>query len=220
MSKINVADLISDRPVLANFFDYEAYLRGDLELGLLENRRGDRIVAIPETLIKALYQGLSKETGQAARLVMINCGKWWGKSFYNRFQQSLQEFYGIPLSEMDMLTFVRSLKEYWITHGWGKLEFDPEYRDRGLIIIRTYNSPYSRPLPGEPRPSCFLETGILSAFFSRLAGRELMAVQTTCESLGADCNRFILGIPERLKPVEDWVLSGMTHDAIVQKLAL
>jgi hypothetical protein len=41
-----------------------------------------------------------------------------------------------------------------------------------------------------------------------LVGRELVAVQTTCESLGADCNHFILGIPERLKPVDDWVLEG------------
>ncbi len=220
MSKINVADLITDKPLIANFFDYEAYVRGDLELGLLENRRGDRLISIPDTLINALYQGLSKETGQAARLVMINCGKWWGKSFYNRFQQSLQDFYGIPLSEMDMLTFVRSLKEYWITHGWGQLEFDPEYRDRGLIVIKTYNSAYSRSLPGEQRPSCFLEVGILTSFFSRLVGRELVAVQTTCESLGADCNHFIIGIPERLGKVEQWVLDGMSHDAIMQKLVL
>ncbi|MFN3927481.1 MAG: V4R domain-containing protein [Pseudanabaenaceae cyanobacterium] len=220
MGKINVAELIKDRPLIANFFEYDAYVRGDLELGLLENRRGDRLIAIPDTLINALYEGLSKETGQAARLVMINCGKWWGKSFYNRFQQSLQDFYGITLQEMDMLTFVECLKEYWRTHGWGILEFDPEYRDRGLIVIRTYHSAFSRSLPGEQRPSCFLETGILTSFFSKLVGRDLLAVQTTCESLGADCNRFIIGIPERLAKVDDMVLQGMSHDGIVQSLCL
>jgi predicted hydrocarbon binding protein len=220
MTKIKVADLINDRPLVANFFEYDAYVRGDLELGLLENRRGDRLIAIPETLINALYQGLKKETGQAARLVMINCGKWWGKSFYNRFQQSLQDYYGIPLSEMDMLTFIECLKEYWRTHGWGRLEFDPQHRDRGLLIIKTYQSAYSRTLPGEQRPSCFLEAGILTSFFSKLVGRELLAVQTTCESLGAECNHFILGIPERLAPVEDLVLNGTSHEAILQQLCL
>jgi hypothetical protein len=58
---------------------------------------------------------------------------------------------------MDMLTFVQCFKEFWRTHGWGKLEFDPQYRDRGLIIIKTSNSAFSRSLPGEQRPSCFLE---------------------------------------------------------------
>jgi predicted hydrocarbon binding protein len=220
MAKINVAELVASKPLVANFFEYEAYVRGDLEMGLLENRRGDRLIAIPETLIKALYEGLRKETGQAARLVLVNCGKWWGKSFYQRFHQSLQDYYGIPLSEMDMLTFVQCLKEFWRTHGWGKLEFDPQYRDRGLIIIKTSNSAFSRSLPGEQRPSCFLETGILTSFFTMLVGRELVAVQTTCESLGADCNHFILGIPERLKPVDDWVLEGMSHEEVIQKLCL
>jgi predicted hydrocarbon binding protein len=80
-----VAELVASKPLVANFFEYEAYVRGDLEMGLLENRRGDRLIAIPETLIKALYEGLRKETGQAARLVLVNCGKWWGKVFINGF---------------------------------------------------------------------------------------------------------------------------------------
>jgi len=96
MSKLNVLDLISDKPLIANFLDSEAYVRGDLELGLSENRRGDRLISIPDTMINALYQGLSKETGQAARLVMINCGKWWGKSFYYRFQQAYRTSMAFP----------------------------------------------------------------------------------------------------------------------------
>jgi len=60
---ISVADLIKENRVPSNFFDYNSYVKGDLEIGLLENRRGDRLIAVPDTLISSLYVGLAKETG-------------------------------------------------------------------------------------------------------------------------------------------------------------
>jgi uncharacterized protein len=215
---ISVADLLKDNRVPGNYFDYGTYVRGDLELGLLESRRGDRLIALPDTLISALYAGLAKETGQAARLVLFNCGKWWGKNFYTRFSESIAEYYDQSLAEMEMITFLQCLKECWKTHGWGKFEFDAEHQAKGILVITTQNSPYSRQVPGEFRPSCFLEAGILTSFFSRLSGRELLAAQTTCESKGEDCNRFIIGLPDRLAVVEKLVLEGLTHEAIVLEL--
>ena len=146
--KFSRADLIKENRIPANFFDYNSYLKGDLEIGMLENRRGDRLIAVPDTLISSLYAGLAKETGQASRLVLFNCGKWWGKNFYTRFTESLEEYYSKSLADMDMITFIQSLKECWLTHGWGKLEFDPQYQAQGFILIKTYNSPYVREIAG------------------------------------------------------------------------
>lgn len=67
-------------------------------------------------------------------------------------------------------------------------------------------------------PACFLEAGILTSYFSQLIGRELNCVQTTCESLGADCNRFILGLPDRIASVETWVTEGKDHETIMKLL--
>lgn len=215
---ISVADLIKENRVPANFFDYDSYVKGDLEIGLLENRRGDRLIAIPETLITSLYAGLAKETGQASRLVLFNCGKWWGKNFYTRFTESVEEYYSQSLAEMDMITFIQSLKECWQTHGWGKFEFDPQYQAQGIILVKTYNSPYVREVSGNKLPTGYLESGILTSFFSRLTGRDLLAVQTNCESLGADCNIFTIGIPERMQIVESFLSEGLSHDLILQRL--
>ncbi len=65
---------------------------------------------------------------------------------------------------------------------------------------------------------CFVEAGILSAFFSQLSGRELHCVQTSCESMGTECNRFVLGLSERLKPAESWVEENLDHAAIMERL--
>ncbi|AFY69150.1 4-vinyl reductase 4VR [Thalassoporum mexicanum PCC 7367] len=216
---ISVASLLQDTYVPGNYFDYNAYVRGDLELGLLENRRGDRLLAIPDTLITSLYKGLEKETGQAARLVLFNCGTWWGKNFYVRFSESISEYYDMAIAEMDMLTFVQCLKECWKTHGWGKLEFDPTYQNKGFIVVKTYNSPYAKQLEVTPdRPSCYLEAGILTSFFSRLTGRELLAEQISGESIGSDCNRFVIGLPDRLKSVEKMIETQTDHETIMQNL--
>ncbi len=215
---ISVADLIKENRIPANFFDYNTYLKGDLEIGLLENRRGDRLIAVPDTLISSLYAGLAKETGQASKLVLFNCGKWWGKNFYTRFTESLEEYYAQSIAEMNMITFIQSLKECWQTHGWGKFEFDPQHQAQGFVFVKTSNSPYVREIAGNTLPTGYLEAGILTSFFTRLTGRELLAVQTTCESLGASCNTYTIGLPERLQIVDSFLAEGLDHETILQRL--
>lgn len=214
---ISVADLLTNNRIPGNYFAIDAYVRGDLEMGLLENRQGDRLIALPETLIQAIYSGLDKETGQAARLVLFNCGRWWGKSFYTRFCEQLTDYYQTPASEMPMVEFLQSLQQCWITHGWGRIDLDQTYQHRGFLVVKTWNSPYAKHAPKWNQPACFLEAGVLSAFFSHLVGQELHCVQTSCESMGADCNQFVLGLPKRLEPVETMV-TNLDHDSIMQQL--
>jgi uncharacterized protein len=215
---ISVAELLNEQNLPGNYFGYDTYVRGDLEIGILENRRGDRLIAIPDTLLSALYDGIAKETGQASRLVLVNCGKWWGKNFYTRFLNAVSEYYDLNLAEMDMATFVNCLQECWKTHGWGKIDLDPTYQKRGFLIVKTTNSPYAKQLQNVIRPSCYVEAGILTAFFARLTNRELEAVQISCETLGADCNRFVLGLGDRLSSVDVLIEEGMNWESIMERL--
>ncbi|HEY9621864.1 MAG TPA: V4R domain-containing protein [Crinalium sp.] len=214
---ISVADLLTNNRIPGNYFATDAYVRGDLEMGLLENRQGDRLLALPETFIQAIYAGLEKETGQASRLVLFNCGRWWGKSFYTRFSEQITDYYGTALSEMPMVEFLQSLQQCWVTHGWGKIDLDQSYQHRGFLIVKIWNSPFAKLAPKKDQPVCYLEAGVLSSFFSKLTGRELHCIQTTCESMGADCNRFVLGLPKRLEPAETMV-TNLDHEAIMQQL--
>jgi predicted hydrocarbon binding protein len=214
---ISVADLLINNRIPGNFFTPDVYVRGDLEVGLLENRQGDRLLAVPETLIQAIYSGLHRETGQADRLVLFNCGKWWGKSFYTRFCEQITSYYSLPLADMPMVEFIQALQECWMAHGWGRIEIDQSYQQRGFLIVKIQNSAFARLALPQNQPACHLEAGILASFFSQLTGKELGCIQTSCESMGADCNRFLLGLPKRLEPVETMV-PNFDHDAIMQQL--
>ncbi len=217
---ISIANLLEDNDKLpGNYFSWDVYVKGDLELGLLENRRGDRLLALPDTLIDAIYSGLEKETGSATRLVLFNCGKWWGKNLYVRFCEEIQDYYNKSIAEMDMISFVQCLQQFWKTHGWGLFEFDQTYYQQGFLVFKITNSSFAKKTKNWSGPACFLEAGILTSYFSQLTGRELTCVQTTCESLGADCNRFILGLPDRLEPVEGWVTEGLDHNTIMHRLS-
>jgi uncharacterized protein len=217
---ISVADLLIGKRVPGNYYAPDTYVRGELEMGLLENRRGDRLMAIPPSLIQGLYAGLEKETGAASRLVLFNCGRRWGKHFFNRFRDEITDYYGTALVDMSMAEFLQAWRNCWATYGWGKLQFDQSYQAQGWIIIQTQNSAFARQAPSGKHPVCSLEAGILSAFLTQLSGQELYCLQTACESLGAEQNQFVIGLRDRLEPAQIWVDQQLPHAEIIKRLSL
>ncbi len=216
---ISVADLLVDNRLPSNYFANDVYVKGTLELGLLENRRGDRLLALPDALLKAIVAGLNKETGQASKFVLRNCGLWWGKNFYSRFCEELSEYYQKGVADLSMVEFVQLMKECWRTLGWGNLALNMDYQTQGFLVIETQNSPFTvHPLQPN-QPSGALEAGVFQSFFSQLTGRDLFCLQISCESLGADCNRYLLGLESRLKPAEAWVQEGKPYTVIMQMLS-
>lgn len=215
---ISISDLLVDNRIPSNYFASDVYVKGDLELGLLENRRGDRLLALPATLIEGIYAGLEQETGHASGMVLFNCGRWWGKNFYARFCEELTDYYQTAVADMPMIQFMQCLKQCWMTHGWGQIDFDQTYQNQGFLIINIWNSPFAQLARNSTKPVCFLEAGALTSFFSQLTGRDLHCVQTSCESVGADCNRFLLGLVKRVEPAEALVKQGLEHDAIMSQL--
>lgn len=215
---INVADLISESNIPGNYFAPKTYLQGDFESGLLENRQGGRLLALPETLIKALYSGLTPELGSATGLVLYSCGRKWGKNFFRRFSQEVSSYYQQPVTTMEMIELIQCLKQCWKAHGWGLIEPNFDHYQQGFLVIQVTNSGFAQKIDSPEQPSCFIEAGLLSAFFSELSETDLHCVQTTCESLGASSNWFILGLKKRLESVSGMVEQGQTHTAILQSL--
>lgn len=215
---ISVADLVKEKPLKGNYFAPSAYVQGDFELGLLETRLGSRLIALPEVFLQGVYEGLNEELGQASGVVLYNCGKWWGKSFYRRFLQEVSEYYETPLAQMEMVEFLSCFKQCWKTHGWGVIEFNFDYYSQGFILVQTVNSPFAQAAPQNQGFACQLEAGVLTSFFSQLTGENLLAIQTSCESMGASANYFIIGLEERMKSAKAWLEEGHDHELVMKLL--
>lgn len=215
---ISVANLVQEKTLKGNYFAPSAYVQGDYELGLLETRLGSRLIALPEVLLQGIYAGLEEEIGQATGIVLYNCGRWWGKSFYRRFLQEVSEYYEMPLAQMEMAQFLSCLKQCWKTHGWGVIDFNFDYYPQGFIVVNTVNSPFAKAAPQDKGFACQPEAGILSSFFSQLTGEELGCIQLSCESMGAESNYFVIGLEERVKLAKAMSEEGHDHSIIMDRL--
>jgi uncharacterized protein len=216
---IAVSDLVAGDYLPGNFFSPDAYVQGDFESGLIENRQGARLVALPEVLIQAIYTSLEAETGDASGIVLYNCGRWWGKNFYRRFVEEVSAYYSRPVAEMEMSEFLQCLKQCWKTHGWGTLEFNIDHYHQGFLVIKVWNSTFAAMAPkGSNKPMCFVEAGLLSSFFSQLTGRDLQCIQTECEAMGAEANLFVIALKERVDSVATLVEEGHSHQIILERL--
>lgn len=163
---IEINNLLIKPQLPGNYFAYDAYVKGDLELGLLENRLGGRLLGLPSTLLEAIYTGLEQETGQAARLVLFNCGRWWGKNFYVRFCEEISEYYDKTVAQMEMIEFIQCLQQCWKTHGWGTFDLDAQYTNTGFLILITKNSPFASVAKDWNRPVCFWKLEFLAPFLA------------------------------------------------------
>ncbi|MEN9223935.1 MAG: V4R domain-containing protein [Thermostichus sp. HHBFW_bins_43] len=220
-------EILQEQTLPGHCFSPAYYIRPDIHTGLLASRGGYRLAAFPMPLLEALYSGLRYETGQAARVILYNCGRDWGEEFFRRFEDELSRYHNQPLRELPMGILLDALSDLWATHGWGRLELDFSAGNQGLVQATVRNSGFAlaaraslRPEDSSaPRePAGYLESGVLASLFSLLSGRDLICVQTTCESLGADQNRFLIGTAQRLHNCEEWVRKGLSHDEILDRL--
>jgi uncharacterized protein len=215
---ISVKELVREAHLPSNYFAPDVYLQGDLEAGLIENRKGARLLALPDPLLRAIYEGLAEEVGAASEAVLYKCGAWWGKTFYRRFAEEVSQHYQQPLADIEMIEFMQCFKQSWKTHGWGKVDLDFSFYQQGYIVVQVWNSAFAASGDGIGKPKCFVEAGLLSSFFSGLTGQKLHCIQTTCESMGATCNHFVLGLPERVTRADAWLQENHDHATIMERL--
>ena len=212
---IDIAELLSKETKQGNVFSPDVYIQPETELGLIENRFGSRLVALPETLLKAIDSTLEYEVGGAKSLIQEQYGRWWGRSFYRRFQGEIQSYYGKSLQELSMLDFIQCLKQCWISYGWGTLSIDVDAYQQGYFAITLTNPPSSISSSDTDKKSCSVEAGILSGFFSQLTQQDLTAVEVPAK--GREFH-FILGLPERLKPVTALIEEGYDYSTIMSRI--
>ncbi|MGK7909481.1 MAG: V4R domain-containing protein [Synechococcus sp.] len=218
MAIIDVNTLLEKPAIPSNYYSMDSYASGDFEAGTIATRSGDRLLALSDLCLQGIVDGIEEELGEASQQVLWSCGRWWGKNFFRRFAREMGEYHGKSLAELEMVNFLQSWKHCWKAHGWGKVELDSQYREQGLMVIRTWQSSFAQASVRRDRPSCSVEAGFFSAFFTQLSGESLHCVQTTCESMGSPCNTYLVGNELRLEVAEAAVRAGESHAEIVSRL--
>jgi len=125
-----------------------------------------------------------------------------GDAVYRAFELWLQETGAVPgasslpsAPDLALDEFAAHAADYFRAAGWGLVQFGSEDND-GVATVAVENCWETDPTGSEELPSCHLTTGMLAAFFGKLAGYPVAVMETECRSTGAGHCRFLLGNPE------------------------
>lgn len=125
-----------------------------------------------------------------------------GQAVYEAFEQWLQETEdttsaGARRSPPDLTLdeFAARAADYFRAAGWGLAAFGSQ-RDDGVATLAIDDCWEADSSSSEGLPSCHVTTGMLAAFFGKLAGYPVAVMETECRSSGAEQCTFLLGNSE------------------------
>ncbi|MFN7945300.1 MAG: hypothetical protein U0Z53_08110 [Blastocatellia bacterium] len=206
----------------AGYFAAEDFVIQDPPAGLLSDRSGTRLMAVPESLTLGLLEGLADECGRQWQEVISQCGIAQGRHQMTQLEQHFGELFGAALGELPAAQVQAALMEAWAAMGWGQLRFDLSHLSHGLLRVTVQDgvlpAAYESVAHASPDEiSDHLTAGLLTGMFSHATHSELEAVQLSGEP-GAAGSVFILALKERLADVPGWVRAGQRPEEIIRRL--
>ena len=124
-----------------------------------------------------------------------------GPSVYDAFEAWLAESNsnaeGRGAGDLTIEEFGERAAEYFRAAGWGLVEFSAE-EEEGVAALSMDQCWEADSETGNSQPSCHVTTGMLAAFFGKLAGYPVAVLETECRSAHATRCRFLLGNSEMM----------------------
>jgi len=191
-------------PIPTNCFNPKSYVKSEPASGLLATRHGDRLIAVPELLLRSIPRILRVEAGEASYLALYTFGDNWGKTFGSRMMQDLVKYYRQPILETIATEFFANVEAAWAVHGLGKPSIDFRLAARGLLVVTIANSGIANGQTVENNPtyrSFSLEAGFLAGWFSNLTGEDLGACASNWSEAPSSM-QFLVGSKIHIESIE------------------
>jgi predicted hydrocarbon binding protein len=149
-------------------------------------------VAIP-TLRELRSQVLAGGDSDAAVNALREAGYAGGDSVYDAFEQWLSDRGEVAVTaDLSLDDFGEKASEFFRSAGWGGLTFSHD-ESEGIAMVDIEGCWEAAGSADEPA-GCHITTGVLAAFFGKVAGYPVSVMETECSENGR-C-RFVLGNSE------------------------
>jgi uncharacterized protein len=193
-----------------NCFTPKGYVKSHPASGLLSTRHGDRLIAVPEILLRSIPKTLRAEAGEASYLALYTFGDHWGKTFCNRVMQDMVKYHRQPILSTIASEFFVNVQEAWAVHGLGRPSIDFCLSERGLLVVSIANSGIGGGVEIEADAtyrSFSLEAGFLAGWFSTLTDKKLKACASNWSEAPASL-QFLVGSTSHIESIERSHLEG------------
>jgi len=171
------------------------------------------LVALSGDALASLRNALIRDFGGDAAGYLQQAGYAGGDAIYDAFARWLAAR-GLPAPEsLDVPTFGDEASRFFAEAGWGTFTLG---QGGAVAMLDSWDWVESGGSPGLEHPGCHLGTGILAAFFGRVAAQPLAVMEVECRSAGAAQCRFLLGSPETMQRVWEGMAAGHGYDTAIQ----
>jgi len=175
-----------------------------------------RFVEVPWSLLAALRSTCERLAPESWQVFCTEWGVQWGRRMAIDLASTALETQNAALRELSMRDVTDLVAESIAGQGWGRPTFDFAAAREGLLIIEVARSVLAEAAPGRAikRPSeeltmaCHLLAGAISAVFSNLAGRRLVAREVACKAAGAPTCSFVLVAASRRATLDEALKKG------------
>ena len=205
-------------PLKKNHYKYEDFFQLDRKEGILTGWNAGRNVMATEDFVIALMEGLEKEVGSAAPVLLYNIGQEWGKNDTAFFKTWFESEYRVSIRQANPSFLFEAWWWPFTSQGWGNWEIDPSEQRNGFMFINIFDSVVARTLGDIGRPVCHLYAGLFSGFFSQIVNKQLGCIEIQCYAMGETYCKFLLGKQERVDAATFWQNEGASAKDIEKRL--
>ena len=175
------------------------------------------MVALSRASLSALRTALLRDAGPGGVAYLQEAGFAGGEALLASFRQWLGARDARPVESLDTESFRARAVEYFRETGWGTLSITP--LSSALVAIDSDNWSESDPAAALPHPGCYLSSGLLADFFSRVAEAQLAAMEVECRSMGHPRCRWLIGSGAALQAVYAAMTEGVPYAETAATLA-
>lgn len=166
------------------------------------------LMGLGQDAVATLRNTLLQELGANGAGYLQQAGYAGGEAVYQAFARWLADE-GHPAPEsLDVAGFTSLASRFFAELGWGSVTLG------GGSPVAVLDSPdwaEANGSTGLEHPGCHLGTGLMAAFFGRIADQPLAVMEVECRSAGAPRCRFLLGGAEAMQRVWEGMAEGRSY---------
>jgi hypothetical protein len=196
--------MVTEVQPLVDMFD-QAAVGYDLREGTARSPTGERQIFLSTDVLRGVHDALQYEAGEAWGAILFRCGTLWGERITNRLWRDVERETGEGPEALRVDSFLAWMRGWFRRSGWGDTVFDlRDAEASGVIWVELHFSLFREALEPCPDRADFLVAGLLSAFFSKVSGRPVTAIELP----PTDNVVFAISGPERIDEVDEAIEDG------------
>jgi predicted hydrocarbon binding protein len=170
--------------------------------GVLNDPAGERLVCVPDDLLRILRLSLEKELTGAWPSVIKAAGRAFGADLAKRAQTASAIPAPSSAATSSFEARLEPLERQFALHGWGRLQLDAsDVAGRGLVVARLEHSYFVEAFADVHGLVDAMFAGVLQGYFEAVAGRPLGCEEVACVRQGASLCTFVVAAQSRLDAI-------------------